>query len=253
MRRKIISVVLVVVLLLFCASCKKDENENLLKQTIVASSAVSGNVEAARDYGESISGEHIEFSSDSDAVVAVLNGKADYVVLDEYSGYLFENENDRLCFVEKCDYNIEYRACFSLDNSALCDEFNEAFATLKKDGTVDKIKSAVYNNEEYVTSKSTGDKGVIVMACDPIFDNRVYIDDNGKNTGVDVYIAKEVCSYLGYTLVIETMDFENMFLALDEGKADFVMSCVERTDQRAEHYLFSDVYTTYDYNVYKLK
>ena len=44
-----------------------------------------------------------------------------------------------------------------------------------------------------------------------------------------------------------------MFRALDTGEADFIMSCVEKTEQRAEHYLFSDVYATYNYNVYKLK
>ena len=253
MERRIISISLVAVMFLLFVSCGKEEKDNPRRQPVVAVSSVSGNVDAARDFAKSKGAECIEFSSDSDAVTAIINGKADYVVLDEYSGYLFEKENDELCFSEKCEYNIEYRACFSLDNSDLCEQFNTAIFEMKKDGTIDEIKSIVYNKEEYITSEPTGDKGVLVMVCDPIFDNRVCFDENNELTGTDIYIAKELCNYLGYNLVIETKGFDDMFSALDTGEADFIMSCIEKTEQRAEHYLFSDVYATYTYNVYKLK
>ena len=78
---------------------------------------------------------------------------------------------------------------------------------MKKDGTIDEIKSTVYNKEEYITSEPTGDKGVLVMVCDPIFDNRVYFDENNELRGTDIYIAKEICNYLGYNLVVETKGF----------------------------------------------
>lgn len=253
MERRIISFCLVAVMLLLFVSCGKEKEDNPIRQPVVAVSSVSGNVDAARDFAKSNGAECIEFSSDSDAVVAVVNGKADYVVLDEYSGYLFEKENDKLCFAEKCEYNIEYRACFSFDNSDLCEQFNTAISEIEKDGTIAEIKTTVYNKEEYITSEPTGKKGVLVMVCDPIFDNRVYFDEKHKLTGTDIYIAKEICNYLGYNLVIETKSFDEMFRALDTGEADFIMSCVEKTEQRAEHYLFSDVYATYNYNVYKLK
>ncbi len=253
MNRKILSIGLVAVILILLVSCQKDEEYKLFEKTIVAVSLVSGNVDAAREFAASKGAEYVEYATDSDAVVATLNGKADYVVLDEYSGYLFEKENKNLCFSEKCEYNIEYRACFAIDNIELCNKFNETISVLKKDGTIDEIKNAVYNDEEYICSESTGDKGTLVMVCDPVFDKNVCFDENGAVIGTDVYIAKEICSYLGYTLVIETLDFEEMFNALDDGSADFVMSCVEQTEQRLEHYLFSDVYTTFDYNVYKLK
>ncbi len=235
------------------ASCSKEESDNAFKQTIVAASSVSGNVQAAREFATSTGAECVTYSTDTDAVVAVLNGKADYVVLDEYSGYLFQEENESLSFLEKCEYDIEYRACFSYDNADLCNAFNEAFKVLKEKGTIDKIKTAVYNNEEYECSNPTGDKGTLVMVCDPIFDNRVYFDDNGVVKGTDVYIAKEICGYLGYTLVIETVAFEEMFSTLDGEGADFLMGGIEKTEQRAEHYLFSDVYSTYSYNVYEIK
>ncbi len=241
------------VILILLVSCGKDEKDNFLKQPVVAVSSVSGNVQAAREFATSKGAECVEYSIDSDAVAATINGKADYVVLDEYSGHLFQKQNKGLCFLEKCEYNIRYSACFTYENVDLCNKFNDVLAIFEKNGTIDKIKTAVYNNEEYVCEQSTGDKGTLVMACDPIFDNRVYFDDDGIVSGTDVYIAKEVCSYLGYNLVIETVNFEEMFNALDNGDVDFIMGCVEKTEQRAEHYLFSDTYTTYDYNVYKLK
>ncbi len=253
MNRKILSIILAVVMLLAFTSCSKEESDIAFKQTVVAVSSVSGNVQAAREFATSKGAECVTCSTDTDAVVAVLNGKADYVVLDEYSGYLFQKENDALSFSEKCEYSIEYRACFTYDNADLCNAFNEAFKVLKEKGTIDKIKTAVYNNEEYECSNSTGDKGTLVMACDPIFDNRVYINDYGEITGLDIYIAKEVCSYLGYNLVIKTVAFEEMFGTLNDEGADFLMGGIEKTEQRAEHYLFSDVYSTYSYNAYKIK
>lgn len=251
MKRRILSLCLLFVIVVLSVSCKK-EDVDLLNKAVVIGPPEAGCVSAARDYANSIGGDYIEYASSSDAVVAVINGKADYVVLDEYSGYTFEEQNKELCFCEKCDYSIEYRACFSIDNIELCEKFNEAFYALEKDGTIDEIKASAYKNEDYIVAETEAVNGVLTMVCDPIFDNRVYLDGE-EVKGVDVNIAQEVCNYLGYRLVIKTVQFEDMFVALDNGEADFIMSCVERTDQRAQHYLFSDIYTTYNYNVYKLK
>ncbi len=253
MRKRILSLCLAVVTLLVLGSCGEGDKSNSIEQIIVASSSNSGDVNAAKDFAKSINAQHVEFSSDSDAIVAVLNGRADYVILDEYAGYAALKENKSLSFYKKCDYGVDYRACFTSENTELCEDFNEAFAKLAKDGTIDDIKSAVYNNEQYEIIEPSGDKGTLVMICDPIFDNRLYFQEDGTVTGTEVYIAKEVCNYLGYTLVIKHVNFEDMFAALDAGEGDFIMSCMERTDQRAEQYLFSNVYASFDYNAYKLK
>ena len=253
MSKRIFSIGLVLVLLFLLGSCQNGGGNNLTAETIVASSSASGNVSAAKGYAKNIGAQHVEFSSDSDAVVAVLSGKADYVVLDEYTGFTFSKENKSIQFYEKCDYCIEYRASFSFDDGELCDEFNEAFDKLTKDGAIDKIKLAVNNKEEYIPEISTVNNGALVMLCDPIYDNRLYYGDDGEPTGVDFYIAQEVCNCLGYKLIVKTVNAEDLFEALDAGEGDFIMSCIERTDQRADHYLFSNVYATYDYNVYKIK
>ena len=90
MNRKILSVVLVVVMLMLFVSCSKDGVNKEFKQIIIATSSVSGNIQAAREFARSKDAECVTYSTDSDAVVATLNGKADYVVLDEYAGYLFK-------------------------------------------------------------------------------------------------------------------------------------------------------------------
>lgn len=253
MKRRIISIVLLFVITLLSVACKKEDKTDLLNRVIIAASSESGNIAAADDYSSAVGGDIIQYSSNADAVIAVINGKADCVVLDEYSGYLFEKENPELVFAEKCDYKIENCACFSMDDTELCEEFDRTIAAMKKDGTINEIKSAVYENKEYVGSEPTGEKGNLTMLCDPIFENRVWIDEEGTVGGVDVYIAREICSRLGYNLVIRKVKFEDMFTVLDNGEADFILSCMERTEQRAEHFLFSDVYVTYDYNTYKLK
>jgi nicotinate-nucleotide pyrophosphorylase len=63
-------------------SCENDK-ASILNKTIVVSSSDPGHMAAARDYASSNGSDYVEYYSSSDAVVAVLNGKADYVVLDE--------------------------------------------------------------------------------------------------------------------------------------------------------------------------
>ncbi len=252
MKRRIISLGLLFVILVLSVSCKYTSVSEVLTGPVIISFSDAGHISAANEYANSIGGDFIEYSSASDAVVALINGKADYLVLDEYTGNFYEKENDEIYFYEKSGYYIEYSACFSVDNSELCQAFNEAFAALKNDGTIDEIKNAAYNDIDYVASEPAEVKGVLTMVCDPVYDKRVYFE-NEVLKGVEVDIAKEVCSYLGYRLIVNTCGFEDMFIALDNGEADFIMSCIERTDQRAEYYLFSDVYATYDYNVYRLK
>lgn len=252
MKRRIISLGLLFVIVALSVSCEKTSVSEVVSGPVVVSFSDAGHISAANEYAKAVGGDFVEYSSASDAVVALVNGKADYLVLDEYTGDSFEKQTDNICFYKKCEYNIEYSACFSLANEELCQQFNEAFEALKNDGTITEIKNAAYNNVEYIASEPAKVKGVLTMVCDPVFEHRLYFE-NDEVKGVEVNIAKEVCAYLGYRLVIKTSGFEDMFLSLDNAEADFIMSCVERTDQRAEHYLFSDVYTTYDYNVYRLK
>ena len=238
------------VVCILCFSSCEDDSEVLINKTrYVAVVSDSDETMAAKVYCDSIGGELSEYASSFDAVTAVRNGKADFVVLNEYEAQSFIDSKCELEFSEKCEYKLEYRAIFNFENKKLLNEFNEAIESLTNDGTFDKIKQSHIKGESFNIPDSSGEKGELVMLCDPIFENRVYYNDENVLMGTDVDIAKTICAYLGYDLVIEVADFDTMFLEIESGNADFIMSSAEYTEQRAENFLFSDVYTTLEYNV----
>ena len=242
------------VVCILCFSSCEDDSEVLINKTrYVAVVSDSDETTAAKVYCDSIVGELSEYASSFDAVTAVRNGKADFVVLNEYEAQSFIDSKCELEFSEKCEYKLEYRAIFNFENKKLLNEFNEAIESLSNDGTFDKIKQSHIKGESFNISDSSGEKGELVMLCDPIFENRVYYNDENVLMGTDVDIAKTICAYLGYDLVIEVADFDIMFFEIESGNADFIMSSAEYTEQRAENFLFSDVYSTLEYNVYTRK
>ena len=242
------------VVCILCFSSCEDDSEVLINKTrYVAVVSDSDETTAAKVYCDSIGGELSEYASSFDAVTAVRNGKADFVVLNEYEAQSFIDSKCELEFSEKCEYKLEYRAIFNFENKKLLNEFNEAIESLTNDGTFDKIKQSHIKGESFNIPDSSGEKGELVMLCDPIFENRVYYNDENVLMGTDVDIAKTICAYLGYNLVIEVADFDTMFFEIESGNADFIMSSAEYTEQRAENFLFSNVYSTLEYNVYTRK
>ena len=100
-----------------------------------------------------------------------------------------------------------------------------------------------------MVSQSNNKNGTLTMLCDPSFANRVYTDKNGDVVGLDVDIAREICNTLGYDLEIVTADFDELFIKLDNGEGDFIISACEVNEEREEYYLLSDTYFTLNFNL----
>lgn len=253
MKKKILCFCLTVICLFCFASCGVKEDKLPDKTPYVAVVTDSNEYVAGKEFGDSIGGELIQYASTSDAVTAVQNGKAEYVILNEYEAQSFIDAGCELALFEKCDYKLEYRAIFNIGNEELMSEFNGAIRSLSENGTLDEIKNVHIKGDFYEIPVSSGEKGELTMICDPIFENRVFYDENNNIVGTDVDIAKTICAKLGYRLVIEVDDFDLMFRKLQSGDADFIMSSAVYTAERAENFIFSDVYSTYEYNVYVRK
>lgn len=252
MCRKIISFCFLFIFIFGFNGCK-DSKENKEEMVRVATMSDSGEKIAAELFCNEIKGDVIEFSSSHDAVLALENGKADYVSLNEYDAHKFIEAQRNIAFYKNSGHNLEFRAIFNLENEGLCDEFNDAISKLEKAGVLTEIKEANIKGKVYKRPESNDYKGTLVMLCDPVFDNRVVYGADGELCGTDVEIAMAICEELGYNLEIRVEDFDLMFTELECGNADFIMSSAEYTEERAEHFLFSDIYSTYEYNLYTTK
>lgn len=189
----------------------------------------------------------VTYNSSSDVVLAVENKKAEYGILNEFELYSYKRAGRSIQQKETCEYFMDSCAYFSLENKQLQESFNTAIERLKADGTIDKIKKAHLNDNKFVRKKSDNKKGTLTMLCDPNFQNRVYTNTDGEIIGPDVDIAYEICSYLGYDLEIVTADFDEMFVKLNDGEGDFIISACEIDEDRAEYFLLSDTYFTLNF------
>lgn len=249
MMKRIVSLIIVYGLVLGLASCDESVEDYLTEKTLAVRYASSDEF-AADEYILNLDNyTKITYNSASDVVVAVENGKSDYGILNEFDYSKFILSDRAVIKKEVCSYTEDYCAYFDSENTELQEAFNDALADIREDGTLDAIEAAHFSGKEFSPVHSETENGTLTMLCDPNFENRVYTDGYGNVVGLDVDIAREICGAMGYGLDIVTGDFDRLFLMLEKGEGDFIITASQFTEERAEYYLASDVYFTLNFFV----
>lgn len=89
-------------------------------------------------------------------------------------------------------------------------------------------------------SEPAGQVKKIVVGTGTQFPKVCFIDENGKLTGFDVELVKEIDKRLPqYEFDLQTMEFANLLLSLDTKKIDFVAHEMEKNPEREAKYLFN--------------
>lgn len=252
--KKLILCFLSVLLLFALCSCDSSETGVVIEnKRVVALARESAAYLATIEYCEENGYSYVTYESISDAINAVDNGKAEYVVLEssEYDNSFFAN--DELVFHEQVEYESGYCAVFDENNESLYQDFNNAIKELREKGVLEDVKRAYLANKDIETPVKSEYKGNIKILCAAEFDGRVFYTDDGKLTGVDVAMVKAICKYLGYTPVFVEYEFDELFYYLEEGEGDLIFSAIEYTSERDEEYLLTDFYDAKEFNVYKRK
>ncbi|WP_312115821.1 transporter substrate-binding domain-containing protein [Brevibacillus reuszeri] len=80
----------------------------------------------------------------------------------------------------------------------------------------------------------------IIVGTGTKFPNVCFIDENGKLTGYDVELVRELDQRLpGYEFEFQTMEFANLLLSLETKKIDFIAHEMEKNPEREQKYLFN--------------
>ncbi len=243
--RKTVLLFSAVFLVAFFCSCAKTEKEGFDGAIIAAELNSDGELAAQSYIAE---GAVVETYNDvADCVLAVENGKVDYLVTDEFTASGFEFAGRRLVKYADCAYKTELCAVFADED--LRDEFNTVLDDFGNDGTYDAIKNSILNFEVYDVSGCTYEKGTLKILCDPSFATFMRVDDGGMLSGAEVGFARAIFAEMGYETEYVFCDFDELFTALENGEGDLIMSSVTYTAERAESYLFSSPYLTVNYVV----
>ncbi|MBM7566747.1 transporter substrate-binding domain-containing protein [Paenibacillus sacheonensis] len=90
------------------------------------------------------------------------------------------------------------------------------------------------------SANAAADVKKIIVGTGTQFPKVCFLDENGKLTGFDVELVKEIDKRLpGYEFEFQTLDFSNLLLSLETKKIDFVAHEMEQNPDRAAKYLFN--------------
>ncbi|MEK4055613.1 transporter substrate-binding domain-containing protein [Paenibacillus sp. FSL F4-0087] len=98
------------------------------------------------------------------------------------------------------------------------------------------------SNESDSASASGQDKvKKIIVGTGTQFPNVCFIDENGKLTGYDVELIREIDKRLPeYEFEFSTMEFKNLLLSLETKKIDLIAHQMEVNEERQAKFLFND-------------
>lgn len=110
--------------------------DDLADKMIGVQLGTTGDIYASGDYGE----DHVDqYNKGNDAVMALLSGKVDAVIIDNEPAKSYVAANEGLKILDT-EYAIEdYAAAINKDNTALLEAINGALKELTEDGTLDAI------------------------------------------------------------------------------------------------------------------
>lgn len=119
--------------------------DDLAGKKIGVQLSTTGDIYCSDDFGE----ENVEkYNKGNDAVMALVSGKIDAVVIDNEPAKSYVAANDGLKILDTEYVTEDYAAALNKENTALLDAINGALAELKADGTLDSIISKYIPTEE---------------------------------------------------------------------------------------------------------
>ncbi len=192
----------------------------------------------------------LSFESFSDAIGAVLTGKADAFAEDEEILKPVIRENDKLTLAEGYLKQFDYAPIFAKTEygDKIRREFNEFLNRIKSDGTLKQIEETWLGEDEskkilpdYDNYPDTsGVIRIVVSNESPPFD---YIK-NGKLAGYEVDVILRFCKERGYKPDFMPGKFSSVMPSIASNKCDIGMTILTITPERAESVNFSDpIYT----------
>ena len=107
--------------------------------TVGVQLSTTGDIYASGDIQDAGFGTVLQYPNGNEAVLALVNGKIDCVIIDNEPAKAYVAANPGLKVLDTSYAVEDYAAAISKDNPELLEKFNAALAELKEDGTIAAI------------------------------------------------------------------------------------------------------------------
>lgn len=186
----------------------------------------------------------VEYDNAGLAVQDMLNGRVDYVMVDEAPAkYLCEHVNG-IKYVGIKLTDEEYAFGVDKNNPELLTAINNAIAKFTADGSFDEIIQKYFSGSAVngiVSATKDSSKDQLVVATNAEFAPFEYKNGN-EFYGIDIEIAKLIADDLGKELVIVDMDFDAVVTSVGTNGIDVAMAGLTVTEKRKQSVNFSSTY-----------
>jgi len=186
------------------------------------------------------------FLQGADAVMALLSGQVDAVIIDALPAYRFVAANEERLMLLDGDLTSEYYGIALQIGSPYTALFDEALNTLRANGTWDAIFDYWVNENpgasRYVSPDGiTHPNGTLYMATNAGFEPFEFWEGD-QIVGFDPCLARAIGDVLGYEIEIVDMNFDSIILSVQAGQSDFGMAGMTIRDDRLEFVDFTQGY-----------
>lgn len=185
----------------------------------------------------------VRVNATTDLKLALKEGKCDVIVLDTLVTRVMYKDDPSVCVLDSELFKGVIALGFSLENTALRDEFNKMLAEFRKDGTYDQIYDRWLNQPSPVMPAfdmpTTGTPlRIAVSSAVPPFDYY----ENGENIGFDSELVRRFAQRLGRPVQFQIINFGGLIAAISSGKVDIIASGLIYTAERAKNVAFADAH-----------
>jgi len=203
----------------------------------------TGHIHADEHFTEA---EVIPYDTNSDAILAVITGDVDAVIMDSEPARSFvERNSDSIKLLDELLSQEAYGIALPL-GSPYTVLFDDAINTLRDNGTlynlIDYWVNQVPEATRYVSPPGIQHpNGTLLMGTNADFPPFEFLEYN-EVVGLDPDIARAIGDLLGYEIEIVDMDFAGIILAVQTGTIDFGMAGMTITEERLEFVDFTQGY-----------
>jgi polar amino acid transport system substrate-binding protein len=251
MKRNLLLALVAVATILLFAACSKDDKVEVNSLADLAESGVrigvqlgtTGHDHAQNNFPDATI---IPYDQPADAILALLAGDVDAVIMDSEPARNFVDRNaGRIRQLDELLTREGYGISFPLGSPYVA-RFNDAINTLRANGTLYAIMDYWIHNEpgssRYVSPPgTTHPNGTLVMGTSAGFEPFEFFEGT-EIVGIDPDLARAIGDILGYQIEIMDMDFGGIIAAVQTGQVNFGMAGMTINPERRLQVDFTQEY-----------
>ena len=186
------------------------------------------------------------FSSNFDMASSLKEGKIDGYIVDEPVARSLSNyyENQKILTILDPFSFVYALPKGDPDSEKLQEQLDNYLYEIKENGTLQEIDGIWFGKDESLKTidlnRLKKNSKMLTLAAFAVSNEPfIYTKEDGNYLGYEIDILARFCDKYGYDLDINEYTFDDLMLALENGKCDIAAGAIAATEEREESFLLS--------------